>query len=152
MTRIGVIGAGAIGGSLGGSMALNGEDVTLVDTWRENVDTMRDTGLLLDGSAGEHRVEVNALHTDDLDHLSGSFDILIVAVKSYHTKWAVELMSPYIHEDTWVVSPQNSINELQIAPMVGAPSYHRLRHHHFRGDDGASPHSPLRKHVTGAAS
>ena len=120
MTRIGVIGAGAIGGTLGGFMALNGEDVTLIDTWRENVDMMRETGLLLDGSVGEHRVEVNALHTDELDRLADSFDILIVAVKSYHTKWAIELMSPYIHEDTWVVSPQNSINELQIAPMVGA--------------------------------
>ena len=120
MTRIGVIGAGAIGGSLGGFMALKGEDVTLIDTWRDNVDMMRENGLVLDGSVGEHRVEVNALHTDELDRLSGSFDILIVAVKSYDTKWALDLMSPFIHEDTWVVSPQNSIIELQIAPIVGA--------------------------------
>ena len=120
MTRIGVIGVGAIGGSLGGFMALNGEDVTLIDPWRENVDMMRESGLLLDGSVGEHRVEVNVLHTDELERLTGSFDILIVAVKSYHTKWATELMLPFIHEGTWVVSPQNSINELQIAPIVGA--------------------------------
>ena len=29
-------------------------------------------------------------------------------------------MLPFITEDTWVVSPQNGINELQIAPIVGA--------------------------------
>ena len=63
-------------------------------------------------------------YTDELDGLTGSFDILIVAVKSYHTKWATEQMSPFIHEDTWVVSPQNSINELLIAPMVGAVGAH----------------------------
>ena len=29
-------------------------------------------------------------------------------------------MLPFIKEDTWVVSPQNSINEILIAPLVGA--------------------------------
>jgi 2-dehydropantoate 2-reductase len=120
MTKIGVIGVGAIGGSLAGFMTLNGEDVTCIDPWRENVEAMRENGLLLDGSTGEHRAKVKALHTDELDQLDDRFDILVVAVKSYDTQWATRLMLPYIHEDTWVVSPQNGINELQIAPIVGA--------------------------------
>ena len=120
--KIAVIGVGAIGGSLGGFMALNGEDVTLIDPWRENVDKMRSDGLLLDGSVGEHRAEVTALHTDDVGDLHArneKFDVVIVAVKSYDTRWATELMLPFMKEDTWVVSPQNGINELQIAPIVG---------------------------------
>ena len=120
MARIGVIGAGAVGGSLAGFMTQGGEDVTLVDPWREHVEAMRTHGLLLDGLRGEHRVPVNAIHTDELDRIEGQFDILIVAVKSYDTRWATELMLPFVKDDTWVVSPQNGINELQIAPIVGA--------------------------------
>ena len=121
--KIGVIGVGAIGGSIGGFLTQAGEDVTLIDPWRENVDKLNTEGLLLDGSVGEHRVEVNAIHTDDLRSIDDKFDILIVSVKSYDTQWATRLMLPYIHEDSWVVSPQNSINEYQIAPIVGA---HRM--------------------------
>ena len=44
MTSIGIIGVGAIGGTLSGFMALNGEDVTFIDPWRENVDAMRRSG------------------------------------------------------------------------------------------------------------
>ena len=119
MTRIGAIGVGAIGGTLAGFMAKSGEDVTLIDPWREHVDSMRESGLLLDGSTGGHRVKVNAIHTDELDRLEGAFDILLIAVKSYDTEWATKLMLPFMHDETMVVSPQNGINELRIAPIIG---------------------------------
>ena len=64
MTRIGAIGVGAIGGTLAGFMSKSGQDVTLIDPWREHVDAMRENGLLLDGSTGEHRGEVSVLNTD----------------------------------------------------------------------------------------
>ena len=104
-------------------MTLNGEDVTFIDPWEENVETISRDGLTLRRSSGDERVDVNVIHTDDLDELrrsGGQFDILIVAVKSYDTQWATRLMLPFIHDETWVVSPQNGINELQIAPIVGA--------------------------------
>ena len=46
--KIGVIGGGAIGGTLGGFMALNAEDVTLIDGWRESIEAIRERGLILD--------------------------------------------------------------------------------------------------------
>ena len=118
--KIGVIGVGAIGGSLGGFMALNGEDVTLIDGWRENVEAIREHGLLLDGSTGEHRVRAEAVHIDELDKLDVKFDLLIVAVKTYDSQRVTKLMLPFLKEDSLVISPQNSINELLIAPIVGA--------------------------------
>ena len=87
--RIGIIGAGAIGGSIGGFMAQAGHDVTLIDPWREHVEEMRGSGLFLDGAVGEHTVRVNALHTDELDQIQGAFDIVIVAVKSHNTRGAI---------------------------------------------------------------
>ena len=122
MTSIGIIGVGAIGGSLSGFMALNDEDVTFIDPWRENVEAMRQGGLLLDGSVEGRVTDMAVYHTDELDRIpkDKKFDILIVAVKSYDTRWATTSILPFITDETWVVSPQNGINELQIGPIVGA--------------------------------
>ena len=47
-----VLGVGAIGGTTGGGMLLAGRAATLVDTWFENVETIRRRGLTvtLDGT------------------------------------------------------------------------------------------------------
>ena len=118
--RIASIGVGAIGGTLAGFMSKEGEDVLLIDSWKDHVDAMNNGGLTLDGITGEHKVEVKAIHTDQIPAIEGTFDIVVVAVKSYDTQEAVRRMLPYMRDDTWVISPQNSINELRIAPLVGA--------------------------------
>ena len=46
--RIASIGVGAIGGTLAGFMSKEGEDVRLIDSWREHVDAMNKHGLTLD--------------------------------------------------------------------------------------------------------
>lgn len=118
--RIAVYGAGAIGGTLGGYLAHAGEDVLLIDPWTDHVAAMQRAGLKLGGITGERRVTVTAIHPDELDPAHGIFDVLIVGVKSYDTVAALERMRAHLHEDTWVVTPQNGLNELQIAPLVGA--------------------------------
>ncbi len=118
--RTAAIGVGAIGGTLAGLMSKEGENVLLIDPWREHVNAMNEKGLTLDGVVGEHIANVKAIHTDQIPNIEGAFDLIIVAVKSYDTKKAIEAMLPFMREDTWVVSPQNSINETQIAPLVGA--------------------------------
>lgn len=109
--RIASIGVGAIGGTLAGFMSKEGEDVLLIDSWKDHVDAMNNRGLTLDGITGEHKVEVKAIHTDQIPAIEGTFDIVVVAVKSYDTQEAVRRMLPYMRDDTWVISPQNSINE-----------------------------------------
>ncbi len=47
--RIAVVGVGALGGYVGGWLAHSGEDVTLIDFWPENIETIRKNGLELDG-------------------------------------------------------------------------------------------------------
>ena len=118
--RTAAIGVGAIGGTLAGFMSKEGENVLLIDPWREHVDAMNEKGLTLDGVVGDHVAKVKAIHTDQIPNIEGTFDLIIVAVKSYDTKKAIKAMLPYMRGDTWVVSPQNSINETQIAPLVGA--------------------------------
>ena len=43
--RIAIVGTGAVGGYAGAHMAQSGEDVTFVDFWPENVETIRAKGL-----------------------------------------------------------------------------------------------------------
>ena len=69
--RTAVVGVGAIGGTLGGYMTKNGEDVLLIDEWKEHVDTMNKNGLKLDGITGESTVKVKAVHTDEIPNISG---------------------------------------------------------------------------------
>ena len=101
-------------------MTRHGEDVTLFDPWREHLDAMREHGLTLEGVQGEHRVQVDAHHVDDLPQFHGAFDVVIIAVKSYDTPWTVEQALPCLAPSDFIVSPQNGVNEEQIAPVAGA--------------------------------
>ena len=56
--RIAVVGAGALGGYVGGNLAHQGHDVTLIDPWPENVETIRSRGLELDGLTPEEQFAV----------------------------------------------------------------------------------------------
>lgn len=115
-----IIGTGAIGAQVGGRLSMAGADITLIDGWKENVEAMRQKGLTLEDESSTQFCRVHALHTDEVDRLEEKgFDVLFVSVKSYDTERVVRLMLPYLKDDAWVVSIQNSINEEIIAPIVG---------------------------------
>src|SRR3954471_22296269 len=90
--RIAVVGAGALGGYVGGSLAQLGHDVTLIDAWPENVETIRARGLELDGMTPEERFTVKnlrILHVTEAQSLAKTpFDVAMVSMKSYDTLWA----------------------------------------------------------------
>jgi 2-dehydropantoate 2-reductase len=121
--RIVFVGAGAIGGYVGGHMTRAGHDVTLIDPWPEHVEHMRANGLQLSGvtEAERHSIKVNALHVCEVQGLMKQrpFDIAFICVKSYDTEWATLLIRPYLAPDGFVVSLQNGINEEHIAAHVG---------------------------------
>lgn len=121
--RVVFVGAGAIGGYVGGQMTRAGHDVTLIDPWPEHVETMRAHGLQLSGvtEAERHSIKVRALHLTDVQGLikERPFDIAFVCVKSYDTEWATLLARPYLAPDGFVVSLQNCINEERIAALMG---------------------------------
>lgn len=115
-----VIGAGAVGGYVGGQLARAGEDVTIVDSWPEHIEQIRNSGLHLTGTQGDCTVRVNALHICDVQGLIVKpIDIAIVCTKAFDTAWAVMLVKPYLSPSGYVVSMQNGINENRIASVVG---------------------------------
>ena len=120
MQRIAVVGAGSIGGSIGGLLSKAGQDVTLLDPWTEHVRAMQQQGLVIDDTSEQHRVPVRVMHWDDLPSLTGTFDVVILSTRAYDTEQAAHRMLPYLGENSVVVSAQNGLCEEILAPVIGA--------------------------------
>jgi 2-dehydropantoate 2-reductase len=110
-------GAGAIGGVLGAWLARAGRDVLLVDRDRDHVNAIRADGLLITGTRGEMRVRTPAALPDEV---TGTLDLVILAVKCQDTGQAMDRIAPLLATDGVVVSAQNGLNEEVIAARVGA--------------------------------
>ncbi len=119
MSRIAIMGAGALGCYIGAFFIREGMDVTFLDMWPEHVETMRRDGLRVSGSQGEFSVPAKALHLTDAQGINELFDIAFIAVKSYDTEWATHFIKRYVKPDGYFVSAQNSMNDQAIASIVG---------------------------------
>ncbi len=118
-TRIGIVGAGAVGCVVGGLLTRAGHDVTLIDQWPEHVEAMKRHRLRLSGTCGEHVIGVTALHLHEAQAIDTPFDAVFVAVKSYDTDWATRLAVTYLARDGVVVDFQNGINDPRVAEIAG---------------------------------
>jgi 2-dehydropantoate 2-reductase len=120
VTRIGIVGAGAIGCVVGGLLTKAGHDVTLMDQWPEHVEVLKRDGLRLSGTCGEHVIPVTALHLHEMQRITRPFDAVFVAVKSYDTEWATALGLAYLaRPDGVVVDFQNGVNDERVAAVAG---------------------------------
>jgi 2-dehydropantoate 2-reductase len=113
-----VWGAGAIGGTLGASLARAGHDVTLVDIATDHVDAINANGLRITGPITEFTVRLTARPPD---RLTGTWDTIILATKAQHTEAAARALLPHLTPTGCVVSAQNGLNELTIAAVLGEP-------------------------------
>jgi 2-dehydropantoate 2-reductase len=116
-----VIGAGAIGGTIGAHLARAGHDVLFVDTVAEHVDAIQRSGLTIEG-AESFQVRAPAATVAGLaDALRGRPpQAVLLAVKAMHTGEALEPVAPLLGEQSFVVSMQNGLNEKVIAARIGA--------------------------------
>jgi 2-dehydropantoate 2-reductase len=117
---IAVLGAGAIGSSIGADFTKAGCDVALIDQWPAHVEAMKTRGLRVSMPEEELHISVQAYHLCELSSLRRQFDLVFLAAKSYDTCWMVELIKPYLKSDGVLVSIQNSLKDEQIAPIIGA--------------------------------
>jgi 2-dehydropantoate 2-reductase len=111
------LGAGALGSAIGGSLAEAGVDVTLVDAWREHDDAMNRHGLTLRERGADRTIKVKAATSADG---LGEADLVIVLVKSFHTREAIERARSLVGPHTAVMSLQNGLGHEEIlADVVG---------------------------------
>ena len=117
--RVAVVGAGAIGCRIAAHLAQAGTQATLFDGWREHVDALNQNGLTLEGPSDPQTFPVQAHHFDEISSLQGSFDVVLLAVRSDGTAAALPLVASLLAPDGCVVSCQNGINEDAIANALG---------------------------------
>ncbi len=111
-----VLGAGAIGGSVGAYMADAGLAVEFADVDEAHVAAMREGGLTIDAPDGHFTVPVEA----HLPHeLTAGIDVVLLAVKAHSTANALEPILDVIGPDSVVVSLQNGLTEIDIRDVVG---------------------------------
>ncbi len=111
-----IIGAGAIGGTIGAHMAWRGHDILLCDTDRDHVEAINRDGLTIEGPVASFTVRVRAVTPDELP---GRLERVGIAVKSHHTRQAAELLRSRLAPDGYVVSLQNGLNADALSAVVG---------------------------------
>ena len=113
------IGAGAVGSYLGSFLSRSGHNVTFVDPWAENVETIRRQGIRVTGPHEPFVAKPTAVHLNDAALLPSDFDIAFVAMKVYDTAWASQLALRHVAPHGYVVSSQNCWPDPAMAAVVG---------------------------------
>jgi 2-dehydropantoate 2-reductase len=111
-----IVGAGAIGGTIGAYLHDAGYDVTLVDAAPEQVAAIRERGLRITGVRREQTFHPRVLLADELE---GPLSITFLCVKGHFTGPAMDQIAPLLAPDGYVLSLQNGLNEVLIAERVG---------------------------------
>ena len=115
--KVGVVGAGGVGGYYGGQLARVGTEIGFVARG-EQLAVIRERGLRVRTSEEDFTVRVTA--SDDPAEI-GACDAVLFCVKSYDTESAAALLDPLLKPGTAVVSLQNGVdNEDRIAARIGA--------------------------------
>lgn len=115
--NIAVLGAGALGCAMGGTLAEAGNAVLLINRNAAQVEAIQTHGLVMRGPGGERTVRVRAAISAAGQ---GPIDLVIVLVKSFDTASAMQAATALVGPDTVVLSLQNGLGHEDIlADIVG---------------------------------
>lgn len=122
--RIAIVGAGANGAAVGADLIRSGRDVTLIEQWPAHVEAMRADGVrveaqLPDGGTEVETTEARVHHLCEVAELRGRFDVVLLLVKAYDTRWAAELIRPMLADDGLMVGVQNGMTAATVAEVAG---------------------------------
>ena len=120
--RVLIVGAGAVGGYIGGWLAHTGHDVAFADAWAEQVDTINSQGLRVEGPHNAFVSHPRAFHLHQSQKLAlePKFDLAFIAMKAYDTNWAARFAERFVTDEGYFVSSQNCMPDLDMADAVGA--------------------------------
>ncbi|AKS33845.1 ketopantoate reductase family protein [Mycolicibacterium goodii] len=118
--KIAVLGSGANGASVGADLTRAGLDVTLIEQWPEHVEAMRRNGIEVRMPHTTETTDVRAFNLCDVATFRHAFDIVLVMVKAYDTRWACELIKPVLADEGVVVGVQNGMTVDPMIEVLGA--------------------------------
>ncbi|HJQ99244.1 MAG TPA: 2-dehydropantoate 2-reductase [Candidatus Polarisedimenticolaceae bacterium] len=115
--KIAVVGAGGVGGYLGGLLAKEGHEVALIARGA-HLEAIRERGIRVRSVHGDFEARP-ALATDRASEF-GVADVVFFVVKTYDTDAAAEASRPLVGAATTVVPLQNGVESLErLSPWFG---------------------------------
>jgi 2-dehydropantoate 2-reductase len=114
--KLTIIGAGAIGGTIGAHMFRAGHDITLCDADEPYVAAIKVNGLHIEGPVNDFVVDVPAITPAELPD---TIEHAIVAVKSLHTASAAALLRDRLTPDGYVLTVQNGLTADTLIDALG---------------------------------
>lgn len=117
--KIAVLGAGAIGSSVAADLTKAGLDVSVIDQWPAHVEAMKAHGLRVTVPDEEIRTPVKAYHVCEVCNFNDPFDVVLLAAKSFDSRWMAHLIEPHLKVNGVLVGIQNGMNQETLASAVG---------------------------------
>ena len=117
--RIAVVGTGASGASIGADLTRAGLDVSFIEQWPSHVEAMRVGGIRIEMPEQTLTTPVRVFDLCEAASLRETFDIVLIVVKAYDTRWTCELIKPLVSPTGLVVGVQNGMTMDDIASIVG---------------------------------
>lgn len=117
--EIAVLGAGAMGCLFGAGLFEAGHQVTLVDVNPDQVRTLDERGLVVEGGAGRKVLPIPACFPNQVP---GPPDLLILFTKTFHTEAALAGAKGWIGPQTRVLSLQNGLGNVDAIGKFVDPS------------------------------
>jgi 2-dehydropantoate 2-reductase len=112
--KITIIGPGAMGSLLAAHLKRTKNEVWILDKWNERAEKIRKGGVRVEGLS-RISAKVNAsIETKEIGHS----DLVILCVKSYDTEEAIKKAVDLIKDDTYILTLQNGLGNIQILDEV----------------------------------
>ena len=118
--KIAVLGTGANGASIGADLTMAGEDVVFIEQWPAHVEAMRAHGVTIRTPSETKTVDVRTMHLCEVATLRHKFDVVLMLMKAYDSRWAAQFIEPYVNSDALVAGIQNGMSIDDIATVVGS--------------------------------
>jgi 2-dehydropantoate 2-reductase len=109
--KIVIVGPGAIGCLFAAYLAKSKEEVWLLDKNKERAAKINESGISLEGESGSWQIKVK---TSSCPQDIGKADLILICVKSFHTKATIEQIKPLLTEETKILTLQNGIGNVEI--------------------------------------
>lgn len=117
--KIAILGSGANGTVIGVDLIRAGLDVKLIDQWPAHVEALRANGAVVNLPNETITQAVDAYHLCDVATFTEPFDVVLMLFKAYDTRWAAQLIEPYLAEDGIIVGVQNGMSYETLVDVVG---------------------------------
>ncbi len=102
--KIAIVGAGSVGGILGGMLGLAGHDVTFIARGT-NLEALKKGFALIDPTGIRRAVPVRACAIEE----AGPFDLVVLGLKAQQIEGVLAYLPRLLHQDTPIVAIQNGI-------------------------------------------